>query len=592
MNSREERRNMPAGEPPGAEANDKKLVESVKDICAALVRAVSATKIFPPGHDSITQLRSGVFSRLRKFLEDHSELALDIKQNAFLFLDETVYQDDNTLRSLPYFFHKDGMQKLSFLRGLTGEEFSDFLDVVRQVSFLPVDVGDIVDALWQKDFEHIRYLSPDEFIETKLSGNQDLPREFEIRRDALYQGSLEFTAEDAEEIFRRSMELCRKSQTDGGEADALFAPLTDGEVRDVEDRLNIERRESIEKEFPEMMFEVLNLESRPEDFAQILAAVERQMYQLVLKMDFTRCVRFLALMADLAGQSADESAWKGREVEKFYAAVRANFPPDKVRERALDHRVPNSRTFFEFLRFVGPSSLVLAADLYERVRETEFRTDALPYLEDMAHKVPQIVVDLAGEGKPEFAKTVIGIFGQKLDSASIPFLMTFIASGRKDVKLEAIRALGKYPDASVQDQLSELLENPDEDLRVEALKVLRVAAGSELERRLAEIAKAKSFRRKTIPEKDAVLKAMARSRSEEACADLVRLVKQRSLFGRKKVLETRICAIQALAAMATPAAVEALKGQSRRRPNILRIEIQSALKQMAHGQGEGMRRPA
>jgi HEAT repeat protein len=559
------------------EGVDKKLIESVKDICAALVRAVSATKIFPPGHDSITQLRNGVFCRLRKYLDDHGELELDIKQDAFLFMDETVYQEDNTLRSLPYFFHKDGMQKLTFMKGLTSEEFSDFLDVVRNVSFLPVDVGDIVDALWQRDFEHIRYLSPDEFIEAKLSGNQDLPHEFDIKKEALYEGAIEFTAEDAEDIFRRSMELCRKDPGESGEAGSLFAPLTESDAQALEGRLGAERRESIEKEFPEMMFEVLNLEDRPEDFAQILASLENYPHHLALQMDFTLAVRFLNRMDEMADLSATTAPWKGREVEKFNGAVRARFPLDKIREKALEERVPNSRTFFEYLKFVGPDSLPLAADLFERVRETESRSGAQSYLEDMARKVPQSLVDLAGQDRPEFAKTVIAVFGQKLDAAAIPYLLKFIATGRTDVKIEAVRALGKFPDASAQESLSAFLEDPEEELRIEVLKAITVTAGGELTRRLIEIASAKSFRRKTSGEKEAVLKALARSRTDEACDVLLKLIKRWSLFGGAKALETRICAIQALAAMATPAAVAALKGQARRRPNILRMEIRAAL---------------
>jgi HEAT repeat protein len=595
MNQEAERRpletkagNVP---PPEGPAADKKLIESVKDLCAALVRAVSATKIFPSGHDSITQLRNGVFGRLRKFLDDHGELELDIKQGSFLYLDEMVYEEDNTLRSLPYFFHKDGMQKLAFMKGLTSEEFSDFLDVVRNVSFLPVDVGDIVDALWQRDFEHIRYLSPDEFIEAKLSGDQDLPREFDIKKEALYEGAIEFTAEDAEDIFRRSMELCRKNPEESGEA-GLFAPLTEGDVQTLEDRLGAERREPVEKEFPEMMFEVLNLEDRPEDFARILASLEKHIYHLTLKLDFTQAVRFLNRIGEAAGLSATAASWKIDELEKFQTAVRARFPLDKLREKATEQRVPNSRTFFEYLKFVGPEALPLAADLFEGVRETEFRTDAQPYLEDMARKVPQSLVDLAGPDRPEFAKTVIAVLGQKPDASTIPYLLKFIATGRKDVKIEAVRAIGKFPDASAQESLSALLEDPDEELRIEVLKAITVTAGGEPARRLIGIASAKSFRRKTSWEKEAVLKALARSRTDEACDVLLKLIKRRSLFGRAKVLETRIRAIQAMATMATPAAAAALKGQARRRPNILRMEIRAALKQLVLVQGNEQRRPA
>jgi len=140
--------------------------------------------------------------------------------------------------------------------------------------------------------------------------------------------------------------------------------------------------------------------------------------------------------------------------------------------------------------------------------------------------------------------------------------------------------------------LSALLEDPDEELRIEVLKAITVTAGGEPARRLIGIASAKSFRRKTSWEKEAVLKALARSRTDEACDVLLKLIKRRSLFGRAKVLETRIRAIQAMATMATPAAAAALKGQARRRPNILRMEIRAALKQLVLVQGNEQRRPA
>jgi hypothetical protein len=579
--------------PPQEEsAADKKLIELVKDLCSALVRAVSATKIFPPGHESIAQLRNGVFCRLRKFLDDHRELELDIKQGAFLFLDEIVLEEDNPLRSLPYFFHKDGMQKLTFMKGLTSQEFSDFLDVVRNVSLLPIDVGDIVDALWQRDFEHIRYLSPDEFIEAKLSGDQDAPHEFDVRKEALYSGVLEFTADDAEDIFRRSMDLCRKSAPESGEAGSLFAPLTVEDVEVLEAVLGAERREPVEREFPEMMFEVLRLEDRPEDSSQILSAMNLYLNRLILKMDFTLAVRFLNRLEELSGLSAADAPWKCREMEKFFGTARSGCPLGKIRETAIEQRVPNSRTFFEYLKFVGPVSLPLAADLYERYRETDFRADAQPYFEEMSLSSPQPLVDLATEDRPEFAKAVIALLSRKPDAATIPYLLKFITSGRKDVKLQAVRVLGKFSDPSAQESLTGLLEDPDEELRIEVLKNVAVEPGGGPERRLLEIALEKNFRRKSPAEKEVHLKALARSRSDEACGALRALIKRSSLFGRACTLETRLYAIQALEAMATPAAVAALKARARRRPNILRMEIRAALKRLAICQISEMGRPA
>jgi len=565
------------------ESVDRKLIENVKDICASLGRAVSATKIFPAGHESIAQLRIGAFARLQKFLDAHAELELDVRQDTFLFLDEIVRQEEHLLRGLPFFFHKDGMQKLAFLRGLTSEEFSAFLDLVRDISFLPMEKADIVDALWQRDFEHIRFLAPDEFIEAKIAGSQDLAHEFEIRREALYTGVLEFTAEDAEEIFRRSMALGRQAPGKSDEGGDLIDPLTENDAHVLEAVIAAERRETVENEFPEMIFEILNLEDRPEEFAQILSSLEPHFYDLARKLDFAMSVLFLGKLDGLAGVDPDSAEWKKRKIEQFYDRVRSRFPMDKIRERALEKGIPNARTFFEYLKFVGPAALSLTAGLYEHIRDLEFRVEARAYLEDMGRRDPRALSEAADPDKPEFTKAVIAQFGQGRDAATIPLLGTFITTGRKDVKLEAVRVLGIFPEAEAQERLAALLQDPDEELRIAALKSIAVEVGGTVARRLREIASEPDIRRKTFKEKEAVFRALARSRSDEVCDLFHGLIKRSSLWGRAKTLETRICAVRALATMATPAALVALKTQVRRGPVFLRKEIQAALKGLAFG---------
>jgi hypothetical protein len=70
------------------------------------------------------------------------------------------------------------------------------------------------------------------------------------------------------------------------------------------------------------------------------------------------------------------------------------------------------------------------------------------------------------------------------------------------------------------------------------------------------------------------------------------MIRRSRLWGRAKTLETRICAVRALATIATPAALAALKSQKRRGPAVLRKEIQSALEEAAPGpDGEARRLP-
>jgi hypothetical protein len=576
---------IPGPRPVAGTDGDAKILNTVREICAALVRAVAASKIFPAHHDSVTVLRKVVCARLRDFLDRYGDFEIEIKQSAFLYRDEVVHHEDNPLRSLPYFLHKDGMQKLAFIRGLTDEEFADFLDVVRSVSLLPMDVGDIVDALWQKDYEHIRYVSPDEFIEAKLSGDETAPRDFEVAPERLYEGRIEFTPEDAEDIFRKSMDLARKKSPETGDPEGFVEPLSESDVQFLEAMIEADRHASPEKSFPDLMFELLHLEDRPEAFARILAYLDHDHQERLAKGAFTQVVLLISRIGELRDLLAAASPVRAEKIEGFFQGVRSGARLETIRDVALAGRIGNFKSFFEYLRFLGPIALPLGAELYDRVRVGQFQAEAAGFFEDMADRDFARFISQGREDRPDFNKAAVELCGRKLDPAGIPFLVN--VAGWKDTegKLKAIQVLGKFPDARARSRLMDFLEDPDEDLRLAALKALPVGNDPELAGRLSAIAAAKIFRSKSKEEKTAVLNALAKIGTDDACAVLRRLIRKRGLFGRSKTLETRLAAVQALERMATPSAVETLRSGRRLRPGRLRIAIRAALRRLSAGLG-------
>jgi hypothetical protein len=581
-----------SGPRPGAGTDEEaKIRDSVREICAALVRAVTASKIFPAHHESVGLLRQAVFARLRGFFDRYGDFELEIKQSAFLFGDEVVYREDNPMRSLPYFFYKDGMQKIAFLRGLTDEEFADFLDVVRTVSLLPMDVGDIVDALWQKDFSHIRCLSPDEFIEAKLSGDAAAPHVFAVSPERLYDGRIELTPEDAADVFRKSLDLARKKSPGTGDREDLVEPLSESDVQLLEAMIESDRRDSPENRLPDLMFELLHLEDRPEAFAQILSFLDHEHRDWVGKGAFTQVVRLLTAIVELRDVLASASPDRAAKVEEFLRGIRSEPGLETLKNVALEGRVGNFKSFFAYLQFLGPIVIPLGAELYERVRLGQFQAEAGAFLEDMADRDFAGLISQGREDRPGFNRFAVELCGRKLDPAGVPFLVD--VAGWKDTegKLTAIRVLGQFPDRRARSRLMDFLEDPDESLRLAALKAVRVGDDPEIARRLGAIAGAKGFRAKSKEERAAVLNALAKTRGDEACAVLRRLLRRRGLFGRSKTLELRLAAVQALERMATLSAVEALRGGRRLRPRRLRVEIRAALSRLSPDPGSKARRP-
>lgn len=44
-----------------------------------------------------------------------------------------IFQDEKTIKSLPFLFYKDGMQKLTFHNGLKKEELREFMEIIKKV---------------------------------------------------------------------------------------------------------------------------------------------------------------------------------------------------------------------------------------------------------------------------------------------------------------------------------------------------------------------------------------------------------------------------------------------------------------------------
>ena len=145
-----------------------KVLERVHDILHQLANTVSVMKLFPSEHASVQKSADDLIWKFKSFLAAHGKLEIWISEFSFVCSDTPVYSDDIPVKSLPFFFFKDGMQKLYFYPGLDGQEILDFLDVIKTEARKPAGDSDIVSALWEKDLAHIQYYAPDDYLENKI----------------------------------------------------------------------------------------------------------------------------------------------------------------------------------------------------------------------------------------------------------------------------------------------------------------------------------------------------------------------------------------------------------------------------------------
>jgi hypothetical protein len=283
----------------GGGAADAKAVAAARETIALFAQTVSHMKLYPASHSSVANFRNQFLARLDGFLELNGELEIDIQQNSFLYEGEVIYMDENVLRSLPYLFFKDGMKKLAFLPGLDPEELEVFLAVVREISLLPMDIGDSVDALWQKDLARIRYYAPDDYLESKVTVQQRIPSQFQVRPEELYRGRIELKPEDVAEMFVRMRSQARPAAREDADFAGRFAALDEEETRKLREALSTQRQIAPDKDFLDMTLELLHIEERPEVFIGILTFLQKYHKYQLQALDFVHAAQLLSQIGQI-----------------------------------------------------------------------------------------------------------------------------------------------------------------------------------------------------------------------------------------------------------------------------------------------------
>src|SRR4030042_3777880 len=142
-----------------ASSDDRIQQDEAREILLVLGNAVSAFRLFPSENPTVRNFISDLYERLSEYLDKHRKLVIGVEEQAFTLDGKTIFQDPSPVRSLPFFFLKDGLKMLEFHRGLQKSELEGFLEAIREVSQLPPEEGDIVNALWELTFRNIRHVA-------------------------------------------------------------------------------------------------------------------------------------------------------------------------------------------------------------------------------------------------------------------------------------------------------------------------------------------------------------------------------------------------------------------------------------------------
>lgn len=548
----------PEAEAGAEEAPDKASIEIAKEIFHILSNTVTTMKLYPSHHASVTKFVDDLYAKLRDYFERWPELEVDIQENAFLVRGEPVFRDDNLIKSLPYLFHKDGMEKIAILKEIDKAELHQFLEVVRQTSLLPLDESDIVVAIWEKDLADIRIFAPDDYLLSKIDVFTKQPFDIFIDPKKLFTGQIELSTEDLKDIQSKSVSLGLMELEEKKDYTELVTMLEDKDIHQIESMVDFSRKIPPEKEFLDMIFELLYLEERVEEFTTVLGFLERHNKDLIRDGKFTHATQFLRQLRELKGIFSERNPTKAAALEKFLNAVQEARTVALITECVERKKIDSVPSFFDYLRFFGVKSIPVAVELLEEGQEEEYRRAAFAYLEDVGLDNIETLACQLQDGKPALSRDIITILARTRDKKVLSYLAPLITYVNKDIRLAVVESLSLFEDPLAQKILSGFLQDLDEDVRMAAADRLEKLSDKVILHRVIRMISGRRFHDKSPREKIAVMNILGRSGTREAVEALRKVMEKSSLFSKAKQEDTRLCAVAALAVMQIPEALDAL----------------------------------
>jgi HEAT repeat protein len=583
---------------------DPKKLDRVREILLTLANAVSAMKIFPFEHATVKNFVDDLTRKLKAFLSDFEKIEIGIEEHDFTYIGKPVFRDDLNIKSLPFFFFKDGMQKLFFYDGLDADELTDFLELIKQESRKPPEEADIVNALWERDLANVQYYAPDDYLESRILEERNqrlnpnttfLPAEMDalvpdikVDPSRLSTGKIELEPDDREEAGEMTLEMAEKGvAADGspemikGGAAAHDAALNDGEIDEINTLIHKNRAISPEEEFLNLMIEIIFLDKDLSQFEANLDVLMEYHLEQLQKGNFPVSILVIHKVRELKDHLVGTDPAKGSRLDAFLKQVIGEKTLIAAKDLFLKDKQVDINAFVDYLKLLGNQALPLSGDLYEALPDPEVRSRLLEYYRETASRDMGAIIGLATDSRPTLSRELIRLAATFSSPKTAQHLAVFLNSRERGIKLEAIHALGRIGDDIANKILAGFLRDPDEDLRIEAGLRIKYLGDTTRLLQIIQEASSRAFARKSMAEKQVIFRFLGRTMTGEALNFLRNTLNRSPLFPSAHRTELRLCAVLGLESMATEEALEALRRGTTLRGNAVRQASVQALIRLA-----------
>jgi HEAT repeat protein len=559
---------------------DQKQFDSAKGLVLFLVKTVKSLLLYPKNNPIPREFKRKLHQEFCNFLDSNDELRLEVKSSQLLYQGKTVHEDKDREEGMAYALHKDGVRELTFVQGLEQEELVHFLEVM-ELYLKSTDLEeDLVTLLWEKDFNHIKYLVVDDLLDVDVPKAEDIPDDWDFSRlldsEAPLSGEDKLSLEQKEEQRRELLEKLKE-----------FSPK---EIEEIHKILESDDHYHSWDDFFTILGEVLTTEDNFSEFDELMKNIEKILDALINVSDFDSASKIMERLRRFEQATRNSSPQTDlgnqRKVERIKKSIDQAGEEEKIRSlgRVLNEKeMVDLSKVKEYLLSLNSNSIHPILHMLRELKNFSSRKMVCEVLEE----VGKDHVGMVGEGVYDslwyVVRNVAAVLGKIGKEEGVKFLKKIINHSDMRVKKEVITSLIKISGREAQGFLVSALEDEDRGIRLLACRGLAQRKEKGALPVLMKIIQSDQFIDLPGEEKRCVLESLAMIGEDEVIPFLKKLVDKRRWLRRDKHNETRIFTVRALGFIKTQLAHQTLQELSKKRNKVIRQACQSALRKLDSG---------
>jgi HEAT repeat protein len=561
---------------------DPVVLEAVKRLLQLLNNTLKSLLIYPKNNPLPKEFKKKLYLSLSEFLDTYDELKLEVEPGLLSYEGKTVYEDGEREEGIAYLLHQDGVRELAFIKGLDQGEIDDFIEVMETELSIRELEEDLVTMLWEKDFNHIKYLVVDDLLDVQVPSADEIPDSWDFHRlfsseVAVAQPKTEADLEaDSQKRQRQTKELLQK-----------LKEYSEEEIENIQKLLELDDGRQSLDEFFDILTEIWMVETDAAEFNLMMEAVEKILNALINVADFSSAAKVLnwlrkfeEMMAQSDASRNSLKAEKRKRTRKAMDQAGEEGRIEKITQILNDKENVDLAAVRTYLFSLNWNSVSPILHMLRELKEFQARRMVCDLLAAQGQDKLEIIKEGLSDQHWFVVRNVIWVMGNIGSAEGVRYLKPLIHHPDLRIRKEIITSLIKIPGPEAGAALTLFLEDNDQRIRSLSCKGLTKRREKGALAVLMKLLKETEFRDRSPDEKKSLLESYASIGGNEAIPLLSKMINKRSWLKRDKHNETRIFAIGALGLIDSDQAKETLISLSRKRNKILRKTCGDTLRRM------------